>query len=211
MFEGMNGRDRCAGGVLPLAALCVFALCRNALLPELPYEPPVVFEGYVELPGGGSTHLRLPGHARKPNTCTLVGDTLRMYFFSEDYDDPAKRPWYGEQLRVDLFPFTTSVETRYPHDTTQTNPVQPVTIVSLRNVLVRLSRFGKPANGTYLVSDVDTLYSPPLHAKMDIVHLDRRPGGAIDLRDFEATLHREGSRTPAVSITRGTITGGVPR
>jgi hypothetical protein len=182
---------------LLLGGLCVLALCRAGVSPSSEYVPAVVFEGYIEPPGGGATWTRLPGNEDAPNRCTLVGDTIRIYCYSEDYyapDDYRSGTGYGDQLRIDLYPF---------------GYVDSITLVSLRNVLIKLSRFGKPANETYLVTDADTLYSPPFQAQMSTSLVQRYPGGAVELREFNATLHRVNGTTPAVTISRATITGRI--
>ncbi len=177
------------GNIRPLllaAVLLVYSLSGCGILdsfPSLDYEPVVVFTGYFN-----EDFHKLTGNRSQPNTIERVGDTIRMYFFSSDFDGKS-RTWRGDQLRIDLY---------------RTN--DSTTIHGTDNALVRLSRYAE-GNATYLVCAADSAWSPPLGSKMYVEDLHNRRGGTIRISEFYAALHSPHAYTTAMEIKKGEIFG----
>lgn len=76
----------------------VIGVCCTSGISLLPYEPEVVFAGYFN-----GTYDSLVGNRAWPNTCRLVGDTIRIYCYSTSFSE-TNRIRNGDLLRIDLFP-----------------------------------------------------------------------------------------------------------
>ena len=80
------------------AAAITFAGCGDDGGLEAVYQPPVTFQGYVN-----GIWYELPGYRSYPNRCSVERDTLKMRFYSEDYNpDPVPAGMY---MSIDVFPF----------------------------------------------------------------------------------------------------------
>jgi hypothetical protein len=182
-----------AGLIFILIAL----LCTTTDIVTNPfYQPPVTFSGiFAKSVGGDSVYL--PGNMAFPNTCQLVDDTVRMYFYSPDFSH-VNQIWSGYLLRLDIYPLRP--------DSTDSGFIEP-NIVSLHDVLCKLSAYAVPQN-TYRVSRPDTLY-PTFSVQMKIEALERRRNGRIILHNIYAGLHQEGNYSLALEIKRGEISGRI--
>jgi hypothetical protein len=85
-----------------LSAVCAMPLLitgacsKNSLLSHSSlYKPVITFAGIV-----GPDSLYLPGNRQYPNTCAFDADTVRMYFYSQDYSQGATNT--GDQMRIDI-------------------------------------------------------------------------------------------------------------
>jgi hypothetical protein len=164
----------------------------------LPFEPVITFSGIFEpLGGGGGEEVELNGNFSFRNSCRLVGDTVRMYLYSNNFSENAGVR-SGYLLWIDIYPLV-----RDSLDTLRDDQ----NILSVRDVLVRLSEYADP-QFTYRVSRPDSAQKN-LSASMQIESLERRRGGAIVLHEVSAILHREGNTTPAFAIREGEIRGQV--
>ena len=77
------------------AALMIIGACsKNSLLNLAPYKPVITFAGIV-----GPDSLYLPGSRQYPNACAFDADTVRIYFYSQDYSQGATNT--GDQMRID--------------------------------------------------------------------------------------------------------------
>lgn len=76
----------------------LFCLCTNPVKLVLPYTPEVTFAGYLN-----ATYDSLTGNRQWPNTCRLIGDTIRLYCYSADFRE-VDRVRQGDLLRIDLYP-----------------------------------------------------------------------------------------------------------
>jgi hypothetical protein len=175
--------------------LCLIAPinCNKNSPSGLLYTPPVTFSGLLYLGDGGDS-VYLPGNVTFPNTCRMYGDTVRMYFYSDDFAE-VNKVRKGYLLWVEIYP-------PLP-DTTTT----PSNFLSLRDVLIRLSVYAQPQS-TFRVSRPDTIY-PDMSAVFEIESLERRRKGRIALHSIGAYLHREGATGRSVSIEKGEITGTI--
>lgn len=161
---------------------------------EIPYTPIVVFTGRF-----GDDRVELPGNSRYPNECYLVQDTIRMRFFSRDYN-VRDNIWYGDQLRIDLYPDTALTDTNL------------FAMIGYVNAFIRLSRYldGNFPNETYRVGPSDSTFVPPLGISMLVEERGDRPGAGIHISQIWAGMHREGKNgyTDMV-IDSGTVTGAL--
>lgn len=174
--------------VLPV----LFSTCTEPR--EIPYSPIVVFSGRF-----GDDCVELPGNSRYPNECYRVEDTIRMRFFSRDYN-VRDNIWYGDQLRVDLYPDTVITDTNR------------LSMVGYANAFIRLSRYldGNVPNETYRVGPSDSTFVPPLGISMLVEERGDRPGAGIHISHIWAGMHREGKNgyTDMV-IDSGIVTGAL--
>jgi hypothetical protein len=122
-----------------------------------------------------------------------------MRFFSPDYN-VQDNIWYGDQLRIDLYPDAVITDTNQ------------LAMIGYVNAFVRLSRYldGNFPNETYRVGPSDSSFIPPLGINMTVEKRGNRPGAAIHVTNIWAGMHREGKNgyTDMV-IDSGTITGAV--
>lgn len=150
------------------------------------YEPVITFRGKT-IKNFGKDSIYLPGNYYYPNSCIMVGDTMRMYFFSEDYTQGIPT-WRGDQLRIDIY--------SHRPDTT---PIPDSTgAIITGDVLIRLSRYWE-SNETYLINRGDTLYSPPMSVRMEAVSFGRSSDSDILINNIQAKLHQE-NRNSTVSF-----------
>jgi hypothetical protein len=72
--------------------------CTNPVEQVIPYIPEVTFTGYFN-----ANYDSLAGNRQWPNTCRLIGDTVRIYCYSTTFSE-VNRIREGDLLRIDLFP-----------------------------------------------------------------------------------------------------------
>lgn len=170
----------------------LFSVCTEPR--EIPYSPIVVFTGSF-----GDDRVEMPGNSRYPNECYTVRDTLRMRFFTADYS-VREDIWYGDQLRIDLYPDSISTDSNQ------------LALVGHVNSFIKLSRYldGSFPNKTYRVGPSDSAFVPPLGISMQVEERGNRPGTGIRISHLWAGMHREGRNgyTDMV-IDNGTVTGAV--
>jgi len=82
--------------ILTFALLLLFCSSDNGTF-SLFYSPVVTFSGYID-----KEYASLPGYLEYPNSCELDGDTIKMAFYSTDYQ-PTTTP-SGRLLRIWLLP-----------------------------------------------------------------------------------------------------------
>ena len=83
---------------IAVAGTAFMLTCGNGTVDLPPYTPVITFRGNIN-----SREVYLPGHVLKPNTVELInGDTLRMYMYSEDYND-GSAVWHGDQLKIEIY------------------------------------------------------------------------------------------------------------
>ena len=158
--------------------------CGSVEPAEKLYEPAIVFRGYIN-----NDWVELPGCFRKPNTAEMAGDTVRMYFYSEDYRD-AKYPWSGDQMRVDIYPFNID-SVKYP---------------GIPQALIRLSRYAG-TNYTYIICPHDTLQAPPLALSFEVAMLNRRSEGSVHIKKIGANMHLVGNAGASMRLLNCEIIG----
>lgn len=109
------------------------------MVSEVTYDPPVVFTGYI-----CGDYKNLSGNGAWKNECRFVEDTLRMYFYSDNFQE-INNIRDGDLIRLDI----------YPGD----NP-----LIGTARVLFHMARYhGK--NSSYTVRPMDTLFNRAI-AKM---------------------------------------------
>jgi hypothetical protein len=141
--------------VLALSAAFGIFCVNSHGIDDSPYTPPIVFAGFL-----GNDYDSLPGNSDWPNTCTLAGDTVRMYFYSEKFAEVNKCR-SGDLLRMDLLPRAND------------------SLLGLRDIIFHLARYLE-TNYSYDVVPADTLQNQKTVA-MRAIRLSRTQGGAIDL------------------------------
>jgi hypothetical protein len=123
------------------------------------YSPPVVFTGLIN-----GAYDSLGGNPQWRNSCTMVEDTLRMFFFSNGFWEKDKVR-DGDLIRIDIFPETDSTE----NDTFLTNG----------RVLFHMARY-LSTNTTYNISRNDR------QSKVEMVvnRMNLVSGGEVEFSDI---------------------------
>lgn len=148
-----------------------------------PYEPPVVFTGYFN-----GMYDSLAGNRWWPNSCCMVGDTVRIYCYSTFFGE-SNHVRHGDLLRIDLYPDT-------------------VWMVATRNALFHLARYYE-SNESYTVTPKDTLLDRGW-VQADIGALSRRVAGSIELKNFSVTASPvPGTTGKQLEIKQGHLYGTV--
>jgi hypothetical protein len=162
----------------------LFTCSKNSLLNPFPYVPVIKFDGYFV----DGSQFSWPGNKSYQNRCYLSGDTMMMYFFSEDYQ---QNPWVGDQLRLEVF------------------YVDSGGYVTTHGALFHLARYSTgPTNLTYEVVPADTelkTYSLSMKAEK----FSFAGGARIQLTNIGVTPRAIGAGTLPCGIAKGTITGNV--
>lgn len=157
--------------------------CDNADVVVALYSPPVVFVGNVN-----NKYDSLPGNVFWPNRCMLVGDTVRMYFYSEDFGE-SNRIRHGDLVRVDFYP---------GHDT----------LIGKSHILFHMARYWD-RNESYTVHPTHQL-SEKGRTGARAVRFERFSGGEVHLENFFATTGPvPGTYGEKLEITQGRIKGRV--
>lgn len=166
-----------------LSLMLWFSCGPNGINELQPYEPPIVFTGYFN-----GEYSSLAGNRWWPNSCSLVGDTVRIYCYSTFFGE-SNHVRHGDLLRLDLYPDT-------------------VWKVATRNTLFHLARYYE-SNESYTVTPMDTLFDRG-RVQADIVALSRRLAGDIELEDFIVTASPiPGTTGRRLEIKQGHLYGTV--
>ena len=140
--------------VLGLLICC----CQNGIDPKNLYEPEVTFAGYFN-----DMYDSLTGNWQYPNTCRMVGDTIRIYCYSAFFGE-SNRIRNGDLMRLDLYPDTTEDAYQKGH------------------VLFHLARY-YDTNESYTVNPADTL-DVIVNFKSQTESFSHRRGGSFELDDI---------------------------
>jgi len=81
-----------------LYGVAFFLFCGAQDPVSFDYSPPVVFTGFIN-----GTYDSLGGNRKWRNSCTMDGDTLRMFFFSNNFKEKGMIR-DGDLIRIDVFP-----------------------------------------------------------------------------------------------------------
>jgi hypothetical protein len=172
---------------LTIAAMllpCFLSCSKTSALNPLPYIPVITMHGFFK----DGDEFSWPGNRIYPNRCYLSGDTMMMYFYSEDYQ---QSPWTGDQLRLEVF------------------HVDSGGYITTRGVYFHLSRYGSgPTNLTYDVAPIDTQLTT-YSLSMNVESFSFQGGAAVSLIDIGVTPRVSGQGTLPLAIAKGTITGHV--
>lgn len=164
--------------------LCLLSCSRTSPLNPLPYAPVIRFDGYFV----DGDQFSWPGNRFYPNRCFTSGDTMMMYFYSEDYQ---QSPWKGDQLRLEVF------------------YVDSGGYITTHGALFHLSRYSfGPTNLTYDVAPEDTILER-YSLSMKVDRFAMQGGAGISLSEIGVTPRVSGQGTFPLAITKGTITGSV--
>lgn len=174
------------GVVSALSAwLTVFGACSNTPMQSLlPYEPVITFAAIV-----GSDSLFLPGSRQHPNTCAFDADTMRMYFFSDNFQQGSIST--GDQLRIDVF-FADSQ------------------FITERRARLHFTRYDhNQTTCTYEIIPADTL-NDYNNLTMKVMKFEWKNGGSVHFTDITATARPLGQFGAAyLSISHGVISGNI--
>ena len=142
-------------GYAEIAAVLSLTCNGNGIIPEtIPYVPEVTFSGYFN-----NDYDSLAGNMYWPNTCRLVGDTVRIYCYSSFFGEE-NRIRHGDLLRIDLFPDSGEGFEK-------------------RNSLFHLARYYE-YNESYTINRGDTV-DRTIRFESQIRSFAREAGGSIDL------------------------------
>jgi hypothetical protein len=147
---------------------------------ELFYDPPVYFAGVIN-----GTYDSLTGNYWYRNECKLVGDTIKMFFYTQEFSE-VNSIREGDFIHVDIYPGSDSALGR-------------------SNVLFHMARY-HDANATYNVSPEDTLYGFD-KIQFKVRSLERRHGGSIHIVDISVHAGLVAGTGEELEIVKGTIKG----
>ncbi len=167
-----------------LAVLTLFSCCDEELVGfELFYQPPVYFAGVIN-----GTYDSLTGNYWYQNRCKLVGDTIKMFFYSKEFSE-VNRIREGDFIHIDIYPGSDSALGR-------------------SKVLFHMARY-HGQNASYNVSPIDTLYGFD-KIQFKVRSLERRHGGSLEIVDLSVYAGViPGTAGEQLEIVRGTIKGTV--
>ncbi len=162
----------------------VFVTCKTTPTGLSTYQPPVTFAGYLN-----GAYDSLTGNSNWPNTSTLVGDTVRLYFYSSDFSEE-NRIRKGDILRVDIWPGNDGP------------------VLGNKTMFVNLSRY-EERNATYTIHPSDpSIQGHAVRAQVNQLH--RSTGSKINIENFFVSSQPvSGTNAPELKITKGTIIGDI--
>ena len=174
-------------------ALLVALLCSGCGTFTGPvYEPVVTFSCNFD-----DMYISLPGHAGKPNTCTLKADTIEVWCYSDAYDDSDPTRISGYRIWIQIHPF--SIDSTKDFWT--------------GHIRVRFSDFitlGKDPI-TRVLYPQDTTWGGAFTALGDVEYLQRRVDARLLITDIYVPLHPENVASVSNSITDGRLEGTIER
>lgn len=142
---------------IPIVTLLLsITTCQNGDvgLTSLIYTPPIYFAGYIN-----GTYDSLTGNYNYKNNCYLVEDTIRMCFYSYNFEE-VNRIRKGDFIRIDLYPGSDSVLRR-------------------GKVLFHMARYHE-RNTSYTITASDTLFGFD-RIQFGIEMISRRKGGRLSI------------------------------
>lgn len=119
--------------ILISTGLLFFKLHCTQIVPLVKCDPVVVFSGVIN-----GDYQRLIGNCSWENQCKLSGDTLRMYFYSENFQE-VENIRDGDLIRMDIFPGDGQ-------------------LIGTARVLFHMARYHEK-NSSYTVCPADTLFT----------------------------------------------------
>ncbi|KMQ50669.1 hypothetical protein CHISP_2352 [Chitinispirillum alkaliphilum] len=152
-----------------------------AVLPV--YNPPAVFSGYVN-----GVYTRFSGNRRWPNRAMLIGDTLRFYFYTDEFSEVFQIR-EGDLLRVDVWPGNDGP------------------VLGNETLLVNMSRYCN-SNATYTVHPSMPL-SQGHSVRMEVRDLIRSSGESVHIENIYVRTRSVGANAPELEISDGTIKGEI--
>ena len=164
---------------------CVTLQCNNGKggILSLFYTPSIYFAGYFN-----GNYDSLTGNSWYQNSCQLVGDTIRMFFYSSEFEE-VNRVRQGDFIRMDLYPGNDSA-------------------IGKARILFHMARYLEQ-NISYTITPVDTLYlfDRILFYVQDI---NRSRGGNVNLRDITVrTRPISGTHGEELTILHGRVRGTI--
>lgn len=157
--------------------------CSSPLLPSVPYDPPVSFSGYIN-----GYEVSMKGNFFWPNCCTLKNDTIRMYFYSDDFSEENKIR-HGDFMRLFLFPDSSD-------------------LLGIKNMIFHLARY-QENNSSYSIAPRDTA-TRIATAQMHRIALSAVRKSRVSIDDiYIQTGVISGTTGEHIEITKGSITGAV--
>lgn len=162
--------------------LLMCACSKNSMFSLVPYKPVITFAGIV-----GPDSLYLPGNRQYPNTCAFDADTVRMYFYSENYSQGPTSS--GDQMRIDVL----SADSEF---------------ITNRHARLHFTRYDYYQNtSTYEITPADTFFDYN-KLSMRVVMFGRRGGDSVFLSNITASARPLGPYSAGyLSIVRGVIQG----
>jgi hypothetical protein len=138
-----------------LLCMSVMNECHNGTgLPFFPYLPEVTFTGFIN-----GDYDSLTGNRTWPNTCRLVGDTVRIVCYSSTFSE-ANRIRHGDLIRLDLLPDSADGFQK-------------------RNVMFHLARYYDD-NESYTINKGDSI-DISIRFESEIVSFVRTTGASVEL------------------------------
>jgi hypothetical protein len=167
-----------------LAVLTLFSCVDEELVGvELFYKPPVYFAGVIN-----GTYDSLAGSYWYQNECKLVGDTIKMFFYTNGFSE-VNRVREGDFIHIDIYPGSDSALGR-------------------SKVLFHMARY-HDKTASYNVGPIDTLYGFD-KIQFKVRALERRHGGSLEIVDLSVYAGViPGTSGELLEIVKGTIKGTI--
>lgn len=171
--------------VVMTLALCGLFQCSNGKggITSPFYSPLIYFAGYFN-----GNYDSLTGNYWYPNSCQLVGDTIRMLFYSSEFE-VVNRVWHGDFIRMDLYPGND-------------------TAIGKARILFHMARYLEQ-NLSYTITPIDTIYGYD-RIQLYVQEVNRTRGGTINLRDITvSTGILKGTTGEALELLHGRVQGTI--
>ncbi|NLE00306.1 MAG: hypothetical protein GX640_10570 [Fibrobacter sp.] len=174
-------KEKINSGFITAIVIVLLGGCTH--IKDLLYEPAVVLVCTIN----GDIDS-LAGNILFPNTCVLVSDTIRMYFYSTNFRKTnAIRE--GDLIRLDLYPVEGN-------------------IIGTKNVLFHMARYHE-SNASYTVNPADTVYSD-IVVQMQVDRMEWASGGEISISNLVVTTSPiAGTSGEHLVIKDGKISGHI--
>lgn len=166
-------------------ALCLLLQCSNGKggITSLFYSPSIYFAGYFN-----GYYDSLTGNFWYPNSCQLAGDTIRMFFYSSEFE-VVNRVWHGDFIRIDLYPGNDSA-------------------IGRARILFHMARYLEQ-NFSYTVGPLDTIYGYD-KIQLYVQDINRTSGGSVNIRDITVTTRPLGGTLgEALELLHGRVHGTI--
>jgi hypothetical protein len=147
------------------------------------YSPSVYFAGYIN-----GNYDSLIGNYWYQNSCQLAGDTIRMFFYTSEFEE-VNRVRHGDFIRIDLYPGND-------------------TAIGRARILFHMARYLEQ-NISYNVSPVDTVYGFD-RIQLYVQDINRCKGGNINLKNISVTTRPIGGTTgEELKLLNGRVRGTI--
>lgn len=160
-----------------------FLFCSNPDSPQFEYNQPIKFSGFIN-----GVEVSLGGNFFWPNSCTLKDDTVKMYFYSDNFSEN-NTIRHGDFMRIFLFPGNDS-------------------LIGIKHMIFHLARY-QQCNSSYTILPRDTA-SFFISARMRRIAFSPARKQRVQFEEiYMYTTPISGTTGEQLEITNGNITGAI--